>query len=453
MDQAEDNLSTISSVSGSVKPSAPVEAEKQKSLGLKNYRDCQKFLCESIAVVLLQTGNKSFTKHGLQNLIVELMKKLELSESDSKLGSLAKQYNTNYESNKKLDISLLPPNMDSLHFTTDELSCLLQNYVNLSHEERRCFDYYMLHLKLRGAGRNSAAENNLLEVYAAKSKDKSPFTSLLHQDGDNDMVFKPVCFDYKNKFPRSFGREGDNKSADGRKAQLSPFRENFREIDRRERERERERERDRERDRERAREREEERRRKRRKDDKSSGVHSRPGDKNKSSDNTHNKSNKKRKEDEKSDHKQDHTVVDLDDPDLEIQHEPVQSNPDANKNLDGSVNLSHKYKDPQLNQWVRKNEIDKPMFQESNGSEGELIFKCTVCDSQLYGVKNVQTHYNGKKHKKKLEDDKWSMFDPTVWEPRTAELEEAAPSGSQADKGPDPSQSGTVELLGGVQQN
>jgi hypothetical protein len=83
------------------------------------------------------------------------------------------------------------------------------------------------------------------------------------------MVFKPVCFDYKNKFPRSFGREGDNKSADGRKAQLSPFRENFREIDRRERERERERERDRERDRERAREREEERRRKRRKDDKS----------------------------------------------------------------------------------------------------------------------------------------------------------------------------------------
>ena len=45
------------------------------------------------------------------------------------------------------------------------------------------------------------------------------------------------------------------------------------------------------------------------------------------------------------------------------------------------------------------------------------------------------------------------MFDPTVWEPRTVEPEEAAPSGSQADKRPDPSQPGTVELLGGVQQN
>ena len=33
-----------------------------------------------------------------------------------------------------------------------------------------------------------------------------------------------------------------------------------------------------------------------------------------------------------------------------------------------------------------------------------------MCDSQLYGVKNVQTHYNGKKHKKKLEDDKVKIF-------------------------------------------
>ena len=66
-----------------------------------------------------------------------------------------------------------------------------------------------------------------------------------------------------------------------------------------------------------------------------SGQHSSPSDRNKTSDNTHNKSDKKRKEEAKSDHKQDHPVVDLDDPDLEIQHEPVQSNPEANKNLDG----------------------------------------------------------------------------------------------------------------------
>jgi len=135
-------------------------------------------------------------------------------------------------------------------------------------------------------------------------------------------------------------------------------------------------------------------------------------------------------------------VVDLDDPDLEIQHEPVQS-----KNLDGSVNLSHKYKDPQLNQWLRKNEIDKPMFEEATGAEGELIFKCTVCDSQLYGVKNVQTHYNGKKHKKRLQDDEWNVFDPTVWEPRTVEPDLVETSQPEADKESNTSKSDTIQPI------
>ncbi len=46
------------------------------------------------------------------------------------------------------DVNLVPPNMDNLYFTADELSCLLQNYDNLSNEERRCFDFYMVNLKV-----------------------------------------------------------------------------------------------------------------------------------------------------------------------------------------------------------------------------------------------------------------------------------------------------------------
>ena len=54
------------------------------------------------------------------------------------------------------DVNLVPPNMDNLYFTADELSCLLQNYDNLSNEERRCFDFYMVNLKVKvkhGEGR------------------------------------------------------------------------------------------------------------------------------------------------------------------------------------------------------------------------------------------------------------------------------------------------------------
>ena len=40
-----------------------------------------------------------------------------------------------------------------------------------------------------------------------------------------------------------------------------------------------------------------------------------------------------------------------------------------------SANLNTKYKDTQLNQWVRKGDIDMAMFEEATGQGGELIFK------------------------------------------------------------------------------
>ena len=47
--------------------------------------EAKRLLCEAVAVVLLQTGRRSFTREGLYNVMAELMKKLESSESDNRL--------------------------------------------------------------------------------------------------------------------------------------------------------------------------------------------------------------------------------------------------------------------------------------------------------------------------------------------------------------------------------
>jgi len=431
-----DNVSVISgdasSLVGSIVQSGDKSDENRKSKevdGLKNYRECQKFLSECISIVMLQTGHKTYTKHGLQNLLVELMKKLELSETDSKIGQMAKQYNQNYNNNKKLDVSLVPPNMDNLYFTSDELSCLLQNYDNLSNEERKCFDFYMVNLKMRGT--TSMAETELLQVYSVKSKGKSQFTSVLHQEGDNDMIFKPVSFDYDSRPPRSFGKKRVDTLADGKRPKLAPWREHFMETSKptekhsreilrkkeldKQKDLERARERAKERERERQREREgKEDRRKRMVEDARKNIDKKiKGNvQDKKKDSRSHKDDKK----EKARKEQDDSVecIDIDGDEEIVEAAPVV----AQRNLDGSVNLNTKYKDTQLNQWVRKGEVDQPMFLELTGPGGELIFKCTVCGSQLYGVKNVQTHYNGKKHANKLKADQWVVFDPTVEKPR-----------------------------------
>ena len=48
---------------------------------------------------------------------------------------------------------------------------------------------------------------------------------------------------------------------------------------------------------------------------------------------------------------------------------------ESNRNPPKDENLYNKYYDQQLNQWVRKDEIEMAMFEEATGPEGELIFK------------------------------------------------------------------------------
>jgi len=81
-------------------------------------------------------------------------------------------------------------------------------------------------------------------------------------------------------------------------------------------------------------------------------------------------------------------------------------------NPDGSVNLSLKYKTPGLNLWVRNDGVEKALFKESPTEADALVFECTVCNSKLYGVKNVTVHLNGKKHANQLETQGWTVFDP-----------------------------------------
>jgi len=434
---------------------------------LSTFQDASNLIRESIALILQHTGKTSFTKHGLQNLIIELMKKLEETDKKNKIGQLASHFNSNYATNKEKELPAVPADMGNLHFTNEELTCLLQSYDNLGGDERRCFDFYMQHLQRKG-NKMSMAEMRVVETYKVKTKGKNPFNNVLVQEGDMDMMFKPVVFDYINNPAIHYGKDGAKTSTDGAFKSSSRNRERERDkqdskvyqIERRienirraehdvirriEHSRREDLRRDREISRGSSRKSSKEVNRKDLREILSSGARHSSNEKSRETSGSRRWREKKEEVAAKlptpvhpqPSNQQQPTAVQSDvltvEDMAEVDSVEVNLNnvePYQPKNLDGSTNLFDKYKDQTLNLWVKTDSHDFPMFEESIVMD-KLSFKCKICEKTFDGVKNVVVHYNGKKHK--LIQEKFETFDPTKVCPREAKEEEELTSANPSD--------------------
>jgi len=422
--------------------SAPVPRKDLSEL-LATDDDAKKFLCESIAVVLLQTGRRSFTKEGLYSVMAELMKKLEISETSNKIGEVAKKFNSMHlvkMAMKDTTVQQSNPAMDQLNFTSEELVCLLRNFDTLSQEERKCFQYYMQSLQKKRST-ISTVELNILDLYLLKTREVEMGQKLNKimpaavNQAAAGLEFRPVSFDYSHNNSRNGGMKEDYAQRGGGQGQFSDRNQgggrghdNGGYSDQRgghsdnrggysdhrqggpgsrdyggQRGGRDEGEGDRRR-RDRPRAFEEDRRRRINED-----------------------RNPKEAKKARMDNRMPHVSAEALDKQLDnFRDERVKSKGTTNVtqaprssdlNPDGSANLSVKYKQPGLNLWVRKGEEEKALFTEKE-ENGSLTFGCTVCGSQLFGVRNVIVHYEGKKHAKRVEDGGWAIFDPLTDPPK-----------------------------------
>ena len=83
---------------------------------------------------------------------------------------------------------------------------------------------------------------------------------------------------------------------------------------------------------------------------------------------------------------------------LEVDRE-VQSKKMAVENV---LDLGSKFNDPRLNQkWVDENGEEKPVFEYSE-ENGIMALKCTVCGITTTGMKTMESHIGGRKHREKM---------------------------------------------------
>ena len=164
--EQEDNLSVVSSTKS---------IQKTISDLLVTQTEVKNFIADTLALVLLQTGRKNYTNQGLFSMMLEFMKKLEVSETEGRLGEFAKKFNAANvgAENRKIEESHQQSHQggpDMMKFTPEELVCLLKNFDTLTQEERKCFQYYMTNLKMK-KGSLTKLETNILDLYSLKSKE------------------------------------------------------------------------------------------------------------------------------------------------------------------------------------------------------------------------------------------------------------------------------------------
>ena len=164
--EQDDALSVVSSTKS---------IQKTISDLLVTQTEVKNFIADTLALVLLQTGRKNYTNQGLFSMMLEFMKKLEVSETEGRLWEFAKKFNAANvgAENRKIEESHQQSHQggpDMMKFTPEELVCLLKNFDTLTQEERKCFQYYMTNLKMK-KGSLTKLETNILDLYSLKSKE------------------------------------------------------------------------------------------------------------------------------------------------------------------------------------------------------------------------------------------------------------------------------------------